>query len=197
MWRIASVIQRRPLASAMVVAGVKTSSADILVQTAFQGRDIRTVDWQRSAFFGAFGSLYLGGFLHFLYVRCYQTWFPLSSKFASLPIACKMRHRAGLKQLCQQVGFDQFIHIPFIYFPVFYILKDAMENKDLLSAPSNGLSKYGINIVDDNIAQWILWIPGTIVNFAFCPLWLRVPFTAAVSFVWTGILSVRQYNVHV
>jgi len=89
------------------------------------------------------------------------------------------------------------IHNPFIYFPVFYILKDAMENKYLLAAPENGLSKYGINMVGDNIAQWDIWLPGAIINFAFCPLWLRVPFMAAVLFVWTGILSVRQFGANV
>ena len=42
------------------------------------------------------------------------------------------------------------------------------------------------------VAQWMLFVPAAFFNFGFSPLWLRVPFNASVSFVWTMILSSRR-----
>jgi len=35
-------------------------------------------------------------------------------------------------------------------------------------------------------------VPVQLVNFAFSPLWLRVPLTACVSFLWTCQLSIMR-----
>ena len=34
-----------------------------------------------------------------------------------------------------------------------------------------------------------IWIPATFMNFAFSPMWLRIPVVASTSLVWTIILS--------
>ena len=37
-----------------------------------------------------------------------------------------------------------------------------------------------------------MWVPAQLINFAFVPRHLRIPYVAAVSFGWTVILSVMQ-----
>lgn len=46
------------------------------------------------------------------------------------------------------------------------------------------------------MAIWMLWVPAQIINFAFSPMWMRVPFVACVSVLWTSILSIRRGATH-
>ncbi|CAK0899062.1 unnamed protein product, partial [Prorocentrum cordatum] len=39
---------------------------------------------------------------------------------------------------------------------------------------------------------WATWIPVFLFNFSFCPLWMRVPVVAAVSFGFTAVLSAMR-----
>ena len=41
----------------------------------------------------------------------------------------------------------------------------------------------------DMVAVFKVWGPAFAFIFSFCPLWARVPTTAAVSLIWTMILS--------
>ena len=84
-----------------------------------------------------------------------------------------------------QVGFDQFIHHPLMYFPVFYVLKELVNGGE----PIAGLQKYRQNIVEDLTALWKLWLPTTVINFSCLPMWGRIPWVAGTSLLWTCILS--------
>jgi hypothetical protein len=48
------------------------------------------------------------------------------------------------------------------------------------------------NAHEDLPAIWSLWVPAQLVNFGFSPLWLRVPFVAVVSAIWTAFVSVKR-----
>ena len=54
------------------------------------------------------------------------------------------------------------------------------------------LREYRENMDEDLKALWKVWVPATAVNFAFMPMWARIPFTAGVSLVWTCILSAMR-----
>jgi len=41
-------------------------------------------------------------------------------------------------------------------------------------------------------ALWKIWVPSTFLNFAFMPMWARVPWVAGTSLVWTIILSTMR-----
>lgn len=56
------------------------------------------------------------------------------------------------------------------------------------------MDKYRGEIWDSLKALWSVWVPAQLVNFAFVPRHLRVPYVAAVSFGWTVILSVMQVS---
>jgi len=40
------------------------------------------------------------------------------------------------------------------------------------------------------MAIWKVWIPAQTINFAFMPMWARIPFTTMVSFGWTCYVSI-------
>jgi len=51
---------------------------------------------------------------------------------------------------------------------------------------------YRKNMEEDLLALWKIWVPATIVNFAFMPMYARIPFVACVSLLWTCILSAMR-----
>ena len=71
------------------------------------------------------------------------------------------------------------------YFPSFYCCQAFLQGEKI----STGLSRYHSNIREDLPAIWSVWVPAQLFNFAFSPLWLRVPFTTCVSMGWTGYVS--------
>lgn len=57
---------------------------------------------------------------------------------------------------------------------------------------SSAVDKYKREIKDSCLALWKIWVPAQLVNFAFVPRHLRIPYVAAVSFGWTVVLSTMQ-----
>merc|ERR1719378_1188327 len=90
----------------------------------------------------------------------------------------------------KKVCFDLLIHIPLIYFPSFYIMKDAIDLQSLKTKyAAESLRKYRENMLVDCRSAWILWGPTQILTFSIVPLHMRVPFVSSVNLLWTAILS--------
>lgn len=180
--------KRQPFYTNLIVATLKTSFADLLVQKG-EGRD--RIDWSRNAVFTAFGFAYLGVAQWFIYVTVFVRLCPNAIRFANLPWAAKLKDRAGQIDLVKQTIYDNFVHYTFIYFPVFYCFKEALQadtGDKSKSLPERALGKYWNNFVMDNLYIWALWIPGDLAVYA-CPIWMRLPLNHGVSFIWTIILS--------
>eukprot|EP00884_Botryococcus_braunii_P014528 jgi/Botrbrau1/23076/Bobra.0243s0017.1 len=164
-----------PLSTAIITTGLKTTAADLFAQKIVEGR--KEVDWTRNTAFTLFGFAYLGGFQYWLY----------NVKFAELcgPLAARVGHTAvaPIKTLL-----DQGVHHPLLYFPTFFSLKTVVEGKPLSSA----VTKYKEEIWESCLALWKIWVPAQIINFAFVPRHLRIPFVALVSFGWTVVFSLMQ-----
>ena len=191
MQALLRIPKSKPFAFGLVFSCAKTSFSDLLVQKVIEGRE--EIDWKRNSVFAAFGFAYLGGFQYLLYVKAFGRIFPNAAKFATAPIAQKLRDIPGLKNLGWQVGLDQFVHHPFMYFPMFYAVKEYMTAKpgdDAIVATA--LGKYKKNMAEDLSALWKIWVPSTIINFAFMPMWARIPWVATTSLLWTCILSVMR-----
>lgn len=77
-----------------------------------------------------------------------------------------------------------------LYFPVFYAIKEVVtkETPNLKGA----MLEYKENMKEDLTALWKIWIPATIFNFAFMPMWGRIPTVAATSLVWSCVLSTMR-----
>lgn len=179
---------RYPLAFGIVFSGCKTSCSDLLVQKVVERRE--HVDWRRNAAFAAFGFIYLGGIQYTLYVPIFGRMFPGAAAFAAKPVAQKLKDIKGIAQLFAQVAIDQCLHHPFMYFPAFYCTKELVMQKqpDLRRC----LADYRRNMSEDLQALWKIWVPATLFNFAFMPMYARIPFTAGVSLLWTCILSMMR-----
>merc|ERR1719454_1565921 len=101
-----------------------------------------------------------------------------------------MRDPRGMRNLVAQVFLDQGVHHPFLYFPVFYILKDCVTSD--VADPVKAVGDYRKNMEEDLIALWKVWIPSMFINFGFMPMWGRIPWVASTSLFWTCILSAMR-----
>lgn len=181
--------KRKPFLTNIIVATVKTSFADLIVQQG-EGRD--QIDWKRNAVFTTFGFAYLGVVQWFIYVTLFVRLCPNAVRFANQSLAQKLKDRAGQIDLVKQVCLDNFVHYTFLYFPVFYLFKEAIQavppEGKAKSLPERAMSKYRSNAVQDNLYIWSLWVPGDLLVYAV-PIWMRLPLNHGISFAWTMILS--------
>lgn len=174
-----------PFTFGVVISTVKTSASDLIVQKVVQQKE--EIDWRRNAAFATFGCFYLGGIQYALYVKLFGRIFPGAAAFSAKSIKDKAKDTKGLLALFGQVFIDQCIHHPLLYFPVFYYTKEVvMSDKPSVTT---ALSHYQENMGEDLKALWKIWVPSTIINFAFMPMHGRIPWVAGTSFIWTMILS--------
>lgn len=173
--------QKRPLGTALLTAGVQTCAADAIAQTVVERSP--QLDLRRSALFAFFGVSYIGGFQYFLY----------SIAFVRLGAFFE---RAGqvtrLGPTVTRALVDQLGHVPSIYFPSFYALKALVEGRPLIKGENSAAQLYRQEGWSCLKANWTIWIPAQMINFAFVPIHLRVPFVSSTSFGWTIILSSMQ-----
>mmetsp|Transcript_1727 Transcript_1727/g.3334 ORF Transcript_1727/g.3334 Transcript_1727/m.3334 type:complete len:414 (+) Transcript_1727:300-1541(+) len=181
--RIITFPARQPLAFGLGFSCIKTAFADLLVQKYIEKR--KEIDWKRNSAFGMFGLFYLGGVQYCLYVPVFKRLFPAAESFATKPIKDKLADTAGQITMLKQVFLDQCVHHPLLYFPVFYAMKEVVMGGNLEDAKK----KYLANYKEDIFALWKIWVPATVVNFTFMPMWGRIPFVATTSLFWTCILS--------
>ena len=57
---------------------------------------------------------------------------------------------------------------------------------------SRCLKEYRMNMKEDMLALWKIWVPATLINFGFMPMYARIPFVAGVSFLWSAVLSAMR-----
>jgi len=188
--------ERRPRTFNLVLATVKTWTADCIVQAFEKSRGKSSCfDWKRSLAFATFGFLYVGLLQWFLYITLLSWLFPDAMFFANAPLAMKLQDRTGQAELVGQILMDSFVFTLFIYFPIFYMVKELLQGSGSLRARvQGGLDKYWRNIVQDGAANFSLWIPAGFFIFA-APMFLRMPLEHAVSFIWTIFMSARRGSV--
>ena len=129
---------------------------------------------------------------YFLYVPVFGRIFPNAASFAAKPLADKLVDTAGMRAVAAQVVLDQCVHHPLLYFPSFYATRELIEHGVSWSSVQAALAKYRANCAEDMVALWKVWVPVTLVNFAFSPMWLRIPVVASTSLAWTCILSAMR-----
>jgi len=102
-----------------------------------------------------------------------------------LPWREKLKDSAGLRGVLLQNAIENGINNPLLYFPIFYTIQEWLNGGEL----RNGIRKYQKNWRKDVLDIWKVWVPAQLFNFAFSPLWFRVPYVATVSVLWTSIVS--------
>lgn len=186
--------ERRPRLFNVMVATLKTWLADFVVQMS-ERSNAQHGSWQfdtrRSAAFAAFGFIYVGLVQWVIYVSIFTFFCPHAIEFANEPMTIKYHDGRGQTDLLKQVFLDNFVVDTFFYFPLFYIIKEAMRvgiaHFGFLTV-RNALCRYRENFKTDNIACWSIWVPTDIFIFS-APMWARMPSDHLVSFFWTMVLS--------
>jgi hypothetical protein len=196
--KIMSFPKDHPFAFQLMVATTKTAVADLMVQVVAEGKSFSEIDWKRNGIFVAFGFTYLGGFQWWLMVHKYRQWFPTMDRFAKLPFADKLKDVPGMLDAGRMVLFDIFIHMPIMYFPSYYTVKEFVsgEGYNPLSLAKDGVSRYINNAQEDLTAMVKLWGPSDCVQFVL-PLHIRMPFRHMVSFFWTAYVSFTRGSIEV
>jgi hypothetical protein len=172
------------------VATVKTSCADLITQCAVERKQFGEIDWKRNGSFAVFGFAYLGGFQYWLQINMFKRMFPTMERFSKLTFREKLKDTEGLKDVAKQIVFDVGIHLPFMYYPTFYTVKQMVQGDSVNPAIAipRGIEQYSNNFVADNKAMLMVWAPADVIIFTV-PLWLRLPVRHIVSLGWTCYLS--------
>lgn len=171
--------KRKPFLFNLFLSGTMMPLADWFVQRSEGGK----WEWRRSMFFCVFG-LYNGTAWWFVYINCFNRFFPQAIRFSNLSWAAKLTDRVGQKQLLGQVLADLVLYVPFVYFPVFYLFKANLQGDH----PVMAVRRWMNNFIEDNIVSVGFWMPGDMLCFA-APAWLRLPLSHGVSFSWNILLS--------
>ena len=192
--RLLLLPRRFPISFGVSVSAAKTVAADAFAQTRLEGRSLHELDLRRTGIFFVWGSCYLGGVQYFIYNILFPRFlFPSVGSFIAKPLAQRLADRNGMLTVAKQVWLDQVVHHPLVLFPAFYCVKETIESGGTLQPGSavvrDALQKYRANFVDDLKVCWGVWIPSFFFNFTICPLWMRVPFVAVVSFGFTSYFS--------
>ena len=183
---IATFARANPMAFGVGFSCAKTSVSDLVVQVFVERRE--NIDWKRNAAFASFGFGYLGIVQYSLYVPVFSRLFPQAEKFAAKSLREKAADFKGQAALAAQVFLDQCVHHPFMYFPAFYMTKEVVC-LGMEASPTKVYERWSENFWPDLFALWKLWVPATAMNFAFSPMWMRIPVVASTSLIWTCILS--------
>jgi len=159
---------------------VKTTAADLLVQFAFERR---AWDPYRTCLFATFGAVYQGAAQYFIVNKVIEPLFSGNTR------------RAVFSKICAQ----NFVADPFIFLPTFYCFKEVASAQQVQKTlvptisvsqmVSQALRKYQQNCFSDLRNTWSLWIPGHFVTFGLCPIHLRLPWMAFLSFGYVLVLS--------
>mmetsp|Transcript_67168 Transcript_67168/g.160869 ORF Transcript_67168/g.160869 Transcript_67168/m.160869 type:complete len:308 (+) Transcript_67168:162-1085(+) len=188
--------ERRPRTFNVIMATFKTWLADLIVQLGqVKTGAAPSIDWRRSACFATFGFIYVGMMQWFFYVTIFTFLCPHAIEFANAPWEVKLHDRAGRIDLLKQVCYDNFLLQAFVYFPVFYILKELMQTGPFAALEKNiarsAMQKYRENFYKDNLTSLSVWLPLDFVVFA-APIYWRLPLDHLVSFMWTMLLSLAR-----
>ena len=88
------------------------------------------------------------------------------------------------------VAFDQLVHMPFMYLPIFYSIREFAYGAGMdQSCIKGGLAAWRSNIWEDMTAQWALFVPVQTINFTLVPPHYRNPLLICVGFFWVMGLS--------
>ena len=85
---------------------------------------------------------------------------------------------------------DNFVHVPFLYTPSFFISTSLIQNKSIDTGWELMKEKY----IPSLTACWALWVPLQIVNFSYIPKHMRPTIVNIGCLVWTIAIDYISHN---
>ena len=130
------------------------------------------IDMKRNLCFLLYGGFYGGLWNNYVYNTLFPTWFGQDP---------------SIQTVVREVATDMFVLTPFLCLPTLYLIKAVLEQRGFADA----MGRYKHSVMEDNLLlkNWAVWLPVQSINFALIPADMRIPFNAAVSFVWMIALS--------
>ena len=92
----------------------------------------------------------------------------------------------GISTLAPKVLFNQFLHNPLVYLPLFFTYTGLVRGKTLAEVRDHA-RRDGWNML---CATWAVFVPVNLVSFAFVPLRHQAVLNAGASFVYAIVQSV-------
>jgi len=170
-WYSAAAIAA-PVLTATTTAGIKGVASDLFAQIFVEGRSrIQDMDMRRTMAFASFGCLYCGAFASWKYNTFYTALFGAASTFSAV---------------ASKVSADMLWSAPFVYFPLYFIVKGLFNKKSPATSLKEFLQPAGLRILRQ---YWMVWLPVELVMWTMVPAHLRIAFICAVSLIWQVFLS--------
>lgn len=97
--------------------------------------------------------------------------------------------------VAKKVLMTNLIADPLFFFPTFYTFREVLsltgkpEPLVLVKCAQRGWANYMTNWPADWFNSWAVWLPSHALIYGVCPLHLRMPAVAGVSFGYVGLLS--------
>jgi protein Mpv17 len=85
---------------------------------------------------------------------------------------------------------DNFVHVPFLYTPSFFLSTSVLQNKSI----DSGLELMKEKYIPSLTACWAMWIPLQIINFAYIPKHMRPTVVNIGCLVWTVAIDYISHN---
>jgi protein Mpv17 len=148
-------MHERPWTTNMVTGGALGLIGDVICQRSLE--DCEQLDWRRMGALGVFGLVYSGG-VNFAVYNSFSRVLPATLQTTPL------RYGVGCTAL------DNFVHVPFLYTPAFYLSTGLLQGASLGESVDTMAEGYWRSIS----TCWLMWVPLQAVNFAFVPAHLRV-----------------------
>lgn len=165
-----------PVACAVGTAGVKGLCTDLLAQLGVERKSGAPFDFMRTISFISFNALYMGWVAHYKYNVFYAAVFGASSSAATI---------------ATKIAFDMFLFAPFIYFPLFFLMKGVFAGKSPRAALGEFVSRSGAKLL---AYFWAVWAPVETFMWCFVPAHLRIAFLCSFSLFWQVLLSTLSYR---
>ena len=167
---VGTFYKESPVEAAFATCAVKASSSDAIAQKAIE-KNKNGFGFRRNAAFIAYGGLYQGIAQYYIFNKIFPILFGDGTDFVTV---------------AEKVVFDQLVLTPFLCLPIAYMMKATVFGYSI----QKGLSRYLEDAKKDLLWKyWAIWTPTQCITFSIIPEHLRIPFIAAVSFIWLILLS--------
>lgn len=169
-------IKKHPILFASFFACIKNSVADYSIQ---KTQNEGPFNIKRTLAFSLFGFIHVGAGQYIILNKIIPRIIPSLNKIPTPSNA-----------VLKGITLDQFVHVPFIYFPLFYTFKEFGEST--ISNPperSNIIKNYKKNLKNDMIISGSIFMPIQFLNYKFISTHLRVPLLSSCGFLYVMLLS--------
>ena len=161
---------KNPITSNLITGCILGFSGDLICQVIVEKKN--EYDTKRLFSFTTFSTLY-HGLVNPLIYNSYPNILPTKLKISPIKfgITCSI--------------IDNFIHVPFLYTPSFFLSTSLLQGNGWNSAfvsMKNGL-------VPSITACWTMWIPLQFINFTFVPSHMRPTFVNVGCLVWSIVID--------